>query len=99
MRDRDGEFAEKNLPRDQIVSELDEAISAVRSTLAKLTPAELEAPYPMALGGVQPPTERFLLHLLSHLAYHLGQINYHRRLVAGERGEDTHALSIPAMMD
>jgi len=26
-------------------------------------------------------TEYFLLHLLGHLNYHLGQISYHRRLL------------------
>jgi hypothetical protein len=36
--------------------------------------------------GRRAPTARVLAHLCSHLAYHLGQIDYHRRIVAPESG-------------
>ena len=52
------------------------------STLAKLTPEDLTSVYPIDVFGHPMTTEAFLVHLITHLNYHLGQINYHRRLTA-----------------
>jgi hypothetical protein len=43
-------------------------------------------------------TGLFLTHLVAHLAYHLGQIDYHRRLVTGQT-DGVGAVSIPALLD
>jgi hypothetical protein len=43
--------------------------------------ARLSARYPMPIGGRQLTTNAFLVHLTSHLGYHLGQIDYHRRML------------------
>ena len=55
-RDRDAEFARRDVPRRELLEELDAAIAS----------------------------DVFILHLVSHLAYHLGQIDYHRRAVTGD---------------
>lgn len=81
VRDRDGEFARTDLGRAELIAMADAAQAEVASTLAKLDPATLESEYPDALGGYRLGTGELLMHLLSHLAYHLGQIDYHRRLV------------------
>ena len=82
VRDRDLEFADTDVPRDQILAAIDETRAAVSETLAKLTPAELAAEYPINVFGHTMTTEFFIVHLATHLDYHLGQINYHRRLLA-----------------
>ncbi len=41
----------------------------------------LEAEYPILVFDHKTSTEYLLVHLTGHLNYHLGQINYHRRLI------------------
>jgi uncharacterized damage-inducible protein DinB len=41
----------------------------------------LNAIYPQIVFEKEMTTGFFLVHLATHLAYHLGQINYHRRLI------------------
>jgi len=38
----------------------------------------------MVVGGLQMATGRFLVHLASHLAFHLGQAGYLRRTLTGD---------------
>lgn len=83
QRDRDAEFARRNVPRKELLAEIDATSRAVTTTLAALTPAQLEAPFPIAVGKVQVNTLDFLLHLATHLTYHLGQVDYHRRIATG----------------
>jgi hypothetical protein len=52
----------------------------VAATLAQLDPAKLDEIYPMTLGERRLPTRLFLLQLAVHLTFHLGQIDYHRRV-------------------
>jgi uncharacterized damage-inducible protein DinB len=81
IRQRDLEFSEKNIPREIIIEKLDKAKSIVVATLATLTEEDLRKEYPLMVSGKTESTEYFLVHLVAHLNYHLGQINYHRRLV------------------
>ena len=81
VRDREAEFTEKNVPREKLLARVDTTIDAVTSTLAKLTAADLEKAYPLDILGHPMTTEFFVVHLVSHLNYHLGQINYHRRIL------------------
>jgi uncharacterized damage-inducible protein DinB len=54
----------------------------VNKTLANLDEAQLKENYPKEVFGAPMTIEFFLIHLTSHLAYHLGQVNYHRRLLS-----------------
>lgn len=80
VRDRDAEFGSKNVSKDDLITAIDETSEVVTSTLAKLTTDDLAAVYPIEVFGHPMTTEAFLIHLSTHLNYHLGQINYHRRL-------------------
>jgi len=83
VRDREAEFTEKSVPRDQLLARIDTTIDSVTSTLAKLTTADFEKPYPLDILGHPMTSEFFVTHLVGHVNYHLGQINYHRRILAG----------------
>lgn len=96
VRDRDAEFASRGVPRSEILAAIEDAAREVEETLANLTDKDLAAPYPIAIAGVRFRVDDFLLHLVSHLSYHLGQIDYHRRIVTGVR-ESAEALAIPAL--
>lgn len=81
VRDRPTEFAAKNVPRAVMLEQIEDVIQVVTNTLANLSEADLQADFPLEKGGETVTTEHMLLHLFGHLSYHLGQINYHRRLV------------------
>jgi len=84
VRNREAEFADKDVPRTELLREIDNAIAAVESGMSKITEADLAKPYPEAVGGVSSTTGAFLAHFATHLAYHLGQVDYHRRILTGE---------------
>ena len=81
VRDRDLEFSQKDIPKAQLVKMIDDTITVVANGLDKLTEEDLEKEYPLLVFKEKTSTEFFLIHLAVHLDYHLGQINYHRRLL------------------
>jgi len=83
VRDRTAEFSDRDVPLAVIEHRIETAIKAVRETFEKLDEATLDQIYPEAIGGWRLSTRLFLTHLISHTAYHLGQIDYHRRLITG----------------
>jgi uncharacterized damage-inducible protein DinB len=81
IRDRPAEFASRDVPRAAILARIEEARAAVRAAAAR-TPADWqEEDFPEVVGGVRVATGEYLIHLVSHFAYHLGQLDYHRRVV------------------
>lgn len=82
VRNRDNEFAAKNVSLENLIKEIASAKKAVGDTLPNLTEQQLQANYPEDVLGKPTTTLFFLIHLSAHLSYHLGQVNYHRRLVA-----------------
>ncbi|HEV8197704.1 MAG TPA: DinB family protein [Gemmatimonadales bacterium] len=83
VRNRDAEFSTRGLSRVEVVQRVDDAISAVQTTFKSLEPSDLAAEYPEPVAKMRLNTGDFLTHLASHLAYHLGQVDYHRRIVTG----------------
>ena len=80
-RDRDSEFSRKNIPMDEIIRKIDHTMFTVKKTLNELDVNKLDEIYPINVFGKEMTTGFFLTHLTTHLSYHLGQINYHRRLL------------------
>jgi len=81
IRNRELEFSLKDIPQSELIDKIEETIWVVNNALDSLTEADLEAIYPQIVFEKEMTTGFFLVHLSTHLAYHLGQINYHRRLV------------------
>lgn len=83
QRNRDAEFQDRNVPRGQVLQRIDRAIVAVKQVLGGLSDVALDAPFPDLVAGMRVNTGDFLVHLVSHTGYHLGQVDYHRRMVTG----------------
>jgi hypothetical protein len=82
VRDRPLEFSLKNVPREELIRGIDEIIDIIDRSLDSLTDSDLDKDYPLTKiveGGSS--IGFMLVHLAGHLAYHLGQVNYHRRLL------------------
>ncbi|HRG08197.1 MAG TPA: DUF1572 family protein, partial [Cyclobacteriaceae bacterium] len=80
-RDREAEFALKNIPRTELIQKIEATIKMVQQILPDLDEKTLSAEYPLLVLKEKTTTEYFLVHLAVHLGYHLGQVNYHRRLL------------------
>jgi uncharacterized damage-inducible protein DinB len=80
-RVREKEFSDKKIPAVVLVKNVEETLHAVTQTLHNLNDEELDKIYPLDVFGKEMETGWFLIHLYGHLNYHLGQINYHRRLL------------------
>jgi len=81
VRQRDLEFSLKNVPRSEMLQQVDDTVIVIEETLSQLSASDLEKEYRRNPFEDFMTTEYFLIHLTAHLAYHLGQINYHRRLL------------------
>lgn len=85
IRKRDLEFSLKNVPRATLIQQIEETIDMIDQTLDQLTEEDLAKEYPIIVFNERMSTGFFLTHLTTHLTYHLGQINYHRRLLDHEQ--------------
>ena len=83
LRDRDAEFARRDVPRVELLAEVERARASVGAGLAALEPAALERDYPEMVAQSRVRTGDYLIHLCTHFAYHLGQVDVHRRMVTG----------------
>jgi uncharacterized damage-inducible protein DinB len=81
IRNREAEFSRKNVPIRELVAEIETTTQIVEKTLIELKADDLQKIYPINVFGYEMTTEYFLTHLTTHLNYHLGQINYHRRML------------------
>lgn len=81
-RERDLEFSDKNVSRNDIVENLGNTILVLKETLSNLSDEDFGKDYPEELGGKSNKTLAIIIHMLTHLNYHLGQINYHRRFIS-----------------
>lgn len=81
VRNRELEFSQKNVSRHDLIKKLNATIQVIKKSLITVTNEELNNDYPILVFSEKTTTEYFLVHLTTHLAYHLGQINYHRRLI------------------
>ncbi|RYY23617.1 MAG: DUF1572 domain-containing protein [Chitinophagaceae bacterium] len=80
-RDRELEFSATDVPVSVLLSEIDDTIIVVQKSLQTLKDIDLDKEFPVKIWDQSASISFTLFHLLAHLSYHLGQINYHRRLL------------------
>ena len=81
VRNRDEEFSIKNISREKLISDINSMKEIIRNTLPKLSEEDLKKEFPLKIRDEVFPTENMLIYLLAHLNYHLGQVNYLRRII------------------
>ena len=80
-RDRDNEFAARNISRADLIKEIEKTKTAVAAALTTASPDILETEYPLPVYDYPMTVQYFMIHLAAHFGYHFGQVNYHRRLL------------------
>jgi hypothetical protein len=81
VRNRELEFSLKHVPREELLKKIDDTMTVIDQSFNKLDKSILRKEYPVLVFDEKTNTEYLLIHLTTHLSYHLGQINYHRRLI------------------
>ena len=85
VRDRPAEFAARGVSRAVLLGQIEAARAAVRTAARQIDDAAVRQDFPEIVGGVRVTMGEYLVHLVSHFTYHLGQVDYHRRLVTRDR--------------
>lgn len=82
VRNRDEEFARRGLTREEVIDEIDSTIEMIEPIIDKLTFADVTKPFPSDIHGEGQTIGSVITKIALHLGYHLGQINYHRRIIS-----------------
>ena len=82
VRNRESEFTLKNISRKELISQIENTTKIVIETINKIQDGDFEKKFPFEKHGKEVTTENMLIHLFGHFNYHLGQINYHRRIIS-----------------
>lgn len=98
VRQRDREFSVRDTSRDALRTDLLAARREVDAVLRDLDPARLGDELPAPFGRVRLPIGLALVHLATHLAYHLGQADIHRRITTGN-AEPVGAMGLDALTE
>jgi hypothetical protein len=84
VRNREHEFGCRAGTRAALVQEIRTTAHMIERVLPHVSESSLSEDYPEPVAGCTLQTGRFLLHLSVHLAFHLGQAGYLRRIVTGD---------------
>lgn len=82
IRNRDKEFSERNVSRELLLKEIDDVITIVQKILPTITDEKFNSEYPTEFLGSKRTVGEIFFIFYGHLNYHLGQLNYHRRLLS-----------------
>ena len=85
QRNRELEFSEKNIPRTELNNRIDSLIEVIKKSLLKVNDGDIYKTFPDKVSGKIREYGYTLIYFINHFNYHLGQINYHRRLITGEK--------------
>lgn len=80
VRNRDKEFSEKNISRKNLLELIEKTKENLNDMFSKISSEDFKRIYPDDKFGENSTYAFVFARLISHLSYHLGQINYHRRI-------------------
>jgi len=80
VRNREQEFSLTGVSREKLVTDIESTIEVVKTSLTGINQAKLDETYPLEFVG-QKSTVYYLTFFFGHFNYHLGQINYLRRIL------------------
>lgn len=81
VRNRELEFSQRNIPKTELIQKIEATLAVVEKGLDMITEQQMNADFPIVIWDKSTGMAFTLIHLSAHLNYHLGQINYHRRLL------------------
>ena len=88
QRQRDAEFHSQGVGREELIERIEAVRSLVPEVLGGLSDGALTATHPENVVGPPRSTREVLMSLHGHLNYHLGQIDYLRRILTRGKAVD-----------
>ena len=85
VRNRELEFSSQSIPREELIKKIEDTTKIIDQAFKNFKEDLMQGEYPVVVFEHPTSTEHFFVHLTTHLSYHLGQINYHRRLIESDR--------------
>jgi uncharacterized damage-inducible protein DinB len=86
VRNREKEFTNTGLSKEKLINDIQELKATLVDVFENLEKEDLHEDYPLDT-SYDATIQQFLLHLYGHLNYHLGQINYLRRILFAKMDE------------
>jgi hypothetical protein len=80
-RNRELEFSLRGMSRHEIGTRIARLRESIPAVIQDLSAEQMEMEYPEVVLEVATTTRQFLIHLYGHLNWHLGQIDYLRRIL------------------
>ena len=80
VRNREQEFSLTNVPREQLIADIEATVEILKTSLAGITQARFDETYPLEMFSAR-STAYYVTHFYGHFNYHLGQVNYLRRIL------------------
>jgi hypothetical protein len=84
-RNRELEFSLRGMSRLELGARIAELRESIPVVIQDLSAEQIEMEYPEVVLEVATTTRQFLIHLYGHLNWHLGQIDYLRRILVAHR--------------
>ena len=84
IRNREAEFASRDLSKSLLSQEINTTKHILESVLLQMGDKEWSSMYPLDKFKEPVRTAYLINHLMIHLGYHLGQINYLRRALSNQ---------------
>jgi len=81
VRNRDKEFTDRNINKAELLKLINETEKTVIPVIESLTPEEMSEQFPEKFKDEEQTVYDAVIRLSFHFAYHVGQINYHSRLL------------------
>lgn len=81
VRNRNLEFEQKDIERVQLIEQLKELSFMIDKTINSISEEQLNNSFPIFFDKENATIKYVLIQLLLHINYHLGQINYLRRVL------------------
>jgi hypothetical protein len=84
-RNRPLEFSASGISRSELSSRVMDLAERIPAVIVGLSSEQMARQYPEVVLAGPLSTSEFLIHLYGHLNWHLGQVDYLRRILTGER--------------
>jgi hypothetical protein len=93
VQDRPAEFSTRGVALADLIARAERLVETIPPIVARVRAESLSSVYPDSAMGQGMSVGQFLIHLLAHLSYHLGQIDYLRRMTTGDGAITLAALT------
>jgi hypothetical protein len=98
VRDRDAEFTRRDVPRAELLQLIAKTAREVDNALSAVRDGDLDGDFPDIVAGHRVAAREMVMHVCVHLAFHIGQLDYHRRFTTGDSRSAgaVHAAELPS---